>query len=314
MNTRDWFWQLDHLLARVAGMLGVRISRDRPVDCIDSGMHPVAAYYAANGRPVAFDAPLERLRGLGANAFACHVESNHPYVLALLDYRSGLYSEYSGSVLETFYRCCQPRTASEHLGVDCLPEVSVLKELPPEMAVLPWQKETPDEWWRIVRRSVVKDQKRIAEGGVVSEADWHFFGPMSPAAGRREWRRLVDLYHAMKTQGYRRSPRLEGDVTGQLLLDDRDSSCWAFCVLGGGQHRSAVAGAIGHRSIPVRLAANRTPIVVRSHVDYWPQVQSGLFTISSALEVFDRIVAGRQPFPWNGRRNVAGPENADAVV
>lgn len=311
MRIEDWRYRLNQLLVRVADGMGLRITRARPVDFTGGGMHPVAAYYAANSRSVVFDATLKHLRGLGANGFACHKDSNHPFVVALHDYQSGRRTEYAGSVLEHFHSSFQPQNAAEYLGARPSEVDSDLKKLPPEMAVLPWQNETPEEWRQTLWRSLVKDQKPFSLGTPLNIFDWNYFGPMSHDAGLREWRRLLALYSTMKREGYRRSSKHQGDIAGQLLLDDRNGDGWRFWIHGGGQHRAGVAGALGYSTVPVRLVAGRTPLVVRSHVSHWPQVRAGLFSQQTALRVFDQVFAGKQPFPWSLERRLVETGSSD---
>lgn len=287
--------KLDTWMVRFVDRLGVQIVPARPLDLSGQLLHPSEAYYRANGRPVVFDVPLARMRGLGASAFPCSQDSAHPYVRSLIEYRDGAVTGYEGSALERFYSEFQPTTVADYLGFKpCERDRSA--SLPSHAAILPWESTTPQAREASVRHAVSQEQaKRRRAGHELSVGDWHLFGPMSPDAGRYAWDRLVDSFHSIDQQGYVRSNRVDGDIRGQVLLDERDPESWCFWVWGGGQHRSAALGALGHESAPVRFLRNRVPLILRTHARYWPQVVDGSITVESALCVFDRMVEGRQP-------------------
>jgi hypothetical protein len=56
-----------------------------------------------------------------------------------------------------------------------------------------------------------------------------------------------------------------------------------------GQHRFAMAGAVGLDTVPARVLG----VVRREDARYWPQVVNGTFSIAGAEQVFDRIFDAR---------------------
>lgn len=286
--------KLDAWVVQVADRAGVQIVPARPIDLTGQLCHPAEAYYRANGRSAVFDVPLARMRGLGASAFPCSQDSSHPYVRSLSDYREETVTAYEGSALERFYSQFQPGTAADYLGY--MPqEGDRSASLPPHQAVLPWESTTPEARQASVTHAVTVEQGQRRAGVELGLADWHLFGPMSADAGRHAWQRLVETLHSIEHRGYQRSNRVDGDIRGQVLLDERDSERWCFWVLGGGQHRAGALGALGYEYSPVRFLRSRAPLILRCHAPYWPQVVNGSIMVESALRVFDRMIEGRQP-------------------
>ncbi|WP_006746542.1 hypothetical protein [Thioalkalivibrio paradoxus] len=286
--------RLDDWVLEIADRLGVQVSRARPVELRGGEVHPLEAYYRANGRNVVIDVPLGRMRGMGASAFPCHKDSNHPYIRTLIEYECG-HVRYAGSALERFYAQFRPANAAEYLG--CAPRGSGYASMnAPYEAVLPWEHTDPAARAMSIRRTLLKEQRSRLKSRAIDLDDWHLFGPMSADAGEYAWKRLVGVFQSIQASGYKRSGRFDGDIQGLVLLDDRypDNQRWCLYVTGG-HHRSAVLGALGHETAPVRFRRNRPPIIVRSHAPHWPQVVDGMISLESALCIFDRIMEGRSP-------------------
>jgi len=285
---------LDNWLLMVSDLLGLRVSRAATADFSQCLLHPSEAYYASNGRPVVFGVPLSRMRGMGSCAYPCSKSSFHPYVLSLLSHHTKDSDGYAGSALELFYKAFTPSNVSEYLGFNPK-KGDNCAYLSPYKAVLPWEAVTPDQRELSVVQSVYKDQRSRRPRAKLQLNDWHLFGPMSQEAGVSAWLRLVEVYESIKRKGYQRSSRIDGDIRGQVLLDDRALETWCFWVWGGGQHRAGALGALGIEFAPVTFLQNRVAIIRRSEAEFWPQVIGGQFTLESAVSVFDRIIEGRQP-------------------
>lgn len=275
--------RLAHLLNARLARAGLRLVRTGPIDLRSAEIEPgvVLARRAARfDRGVVLDIPLERCRNSLGTAFG----EQEPYVATL---RRDATRRYEGSLLEQFYAGCQPRTAAEALGLSA-DEAPGLAALPAPAFTMPWRNESPEAMLR--RRSEWLRQEAAALGLTLSLEDgYNHFGPVTATKGRLEMERLRRVEISVRRSGFQRHDGREGDVTGVLLMQ-RDGF---WCVeIRAGQHRTAVAAALGLTSIPVRFLG---PPVKREDVDYWPQVVAGRITRDGAWRVFDRVMRGDPP-------------------
>ena len=247
-------------------------------------------------RSVLVDVPLPRCRSLLGRTFSA---SSHHYVAAL---NGGPLLSYSGSVLEAYYQQCQPSTASDVLGVhsDDAPGFSTL---PAFAYVVPWEGTDPEEMIT-KRRSWMAADARQFDQQLTLHDGFAAFGPVTPAKGSLEVERLNVLYESIAARGFKRHDSSDGDVEGRLLTDG--SGRWAVKI-GRGQHRVAVAAALGMTSVPVRVTS--LP-VKREEARYWPQVVDGRISPGGAQSVFDRMMRGEPPPSCH--YSIAGPESTNS--
>jgi hypothetical protein len=93
----------------------------------------------------------------------------------------------------------------------------------------------------------------------------------------------------MQREGFRRSVGRDGDVGGQLIIDE---DRWRV-LISPGQHRVVAAAVLGLSHVPVRIGSSGGAFPCRRlDVTSWPQVRRGLFTTRAALAVFDRAFEG----------------------
>lgn len=108
-------------------------------------------------------------------------------------------------------------------------------------------------------------------------------------SGQRNYQQFADLIESVSTRGF----SLEVNAKDPLLVDvleDGNESVWS---LHSGFHRTATLSALGH----TYLYAGRRLVVKRENVSTWPQVVSGDFSESEALQVFDSFLEARL-LPW----------------
>lgn len=108
-------------------------------------------------------------------------------------------------------------------------------------------------------------------------------------SGQRNYQQFADLIESVSTRGF----SLEVNAKDPLLVDvleDGSESVWS---LHSGFHRTATLSALGH----TYLYAGRRLVVKRENVSTWPQVVSGDFSESEALQVFDSFLEARL-LPW----------------
>jgi hypothetical protein len=153
---------------------------------------------------------------------------------------------------------------------------------------MPWVELEPKEALR-KRKAWTRNEAVRHEYPLTMDDGDKMYGPVSQAKGELEVLRLTRLYQSMALRGYQRHGGPDGDIRGWLLAEAGGD--WCFFVWSG-QHRVAVAAALGLTSIPVRI--KHAP-VKREEVMYWPQVAEGRITPAGALTVFDRTMRGDPP-------------------
>jgi hypothetical protein len=150
---------------------------------------------------------------------------------------------------------------------------------------------TLDPTARLERLDRWNREETRGSGPELGEAEGHkHFGPVSARFGRAEHDRYQSLTAAVQRDGF--IPLgVDGYIGAQVLVDGDQ---WVVVITGPGLHRTVVAAALGVD--PLVVAVSRQPrLVHRGDAGHWPGVRCGLFTKSQALELFDRLMAGRPP-------------------
>lgn len=263
------------------------------LDLRDATRDPIEALYIAyNSSPVIY-IPLEKCRAFQFVGFDFS-SVKHPFVQTLVARQEGHCAEYAGSALQAYHRAFQPPNASVVLGLAPDSGSERLKALTALEAVLPWWPDTghlkPENRSRAVR-ATARAEMRAANLPQGIEPSMYWFGPFSERQGEAEVQRLFQVFDKIHEAGFKRNNDADGDIRGAVMLRPDG----AFRVLiNGGEHRAAVAAALGLKDIPIRLHSGVSRnLISRVDVAHWPQVRSGLFTQSQALEIFDRIFDGR---------------------
>jgi hypothetical protein len=213
------------------------------------------------------------------------LSDRHPFVATVID---GSLGRYAGSPLEEYYRRFQPVTAAEAIGLS--PERAPgLADRPNAAYVMPWSDSDPLERLKKVQKWAIKEARQYGVN-LDHHHGYSAFGPVSLEKGELEIMRLRNLCQSMLRSGYLRDDSANGDVGGRLLVG-QDDEIWCINI-DGGQHRVAVAAALGMTRIPMRISL----VPIKSEeVESWQQVRNGVFTTDGALELFDRIMDGRPP-------------------
>ncbi len=300
---------LGGLLTRVRRALAdrgwrIRLMPTDKVDAVDvrqTANHPASILYHGErtAESVLVDLPIDR--GYSIEAFPLAPGGPHPFVCAIQRAEeSSNPREAIRRVLAEYYRTVQPTNAAEWLGLSP-DEVPELANAPCCARLMPWDAETIDERYHGVQ-SLARSENRRYGKPLGIDHGWKLCGPVTEPFLELQTDRLHSLYRSFKEQGLVRHDELDGDIRTAVLIDEHGDWRWLQC--GGGFHRSAVASALGYRTIPVRIWR----LIFREHVDLWPQVASGEFSRRGALKLFDRIFSGRpasvaQPWAAQYRRS-----------
>lgn len=270
-------------LDRIAELVG---RRPGPMDLRDVRIDPFEALRLHKARGVVVEIPLERCRTFGALGFPPTLRAGHPYILAAEAHLAGRLSGYTGSVLEAYYETVRPETAAALLG---LPddEVGALARMEAIEAELPWIGVSGAQKKKQRAAFMASDSAEFNRP-MDLEHGWSFIGPVSSEKGELELSRTRAIVDAIAREGYKVASPAD-HVWGYLLRagDEYAALIW------GGQHRVSALAALGYESMPLLLYPHR--VANRLHADTWPAVTAGSLDRDQALQVFDRLMAGRPP-------------------
>lgn len=231
------------------------------------------------GKEVAFRCPLD-LNIMG-NGFSCNPHGWHPFVEALREYAAGSATSYEGSILETFYQTHQPANAAEAIaGFDRCPPV--FESQPAHVyRLFPWRPKTVGEIESQVRQWTNQENRIHGDEDVTLDLDGYpYHGPVSPKKGRLEYRRLLQIYDRLASQGYDRS------YGHARVVPLRRGTEYRFFVSGGGLHRTAAMASLNYDTIP---AVFEEPVVELEMIEYWPQVRHGVWSRAAAEAYFNHL-------------------------
>lgn len=271
-----------------------KASSMRPLDMSDEkDVNPLGAFYLANGRPVLIQVPLVKCLTLLLLAFPADRAGKSPFIRTLVSFEDGQCKHYKGSILESYYKSFKPKSPTELLGIEEKRD-NVLAELPPIGAPVVWSPEFPQRRVERVRQSI-RDHNQVKEGVRLGEEGGHpYFGPVLPLKGELQFQRLTRVFESIKKSGFKFDKRGINNIEA-ICLTSGDS--WKFFIVSG-NHRVSALAALGYKYATVQLRRQEGigGIVRREDVELWPVVMRGYLTKSEALDVFDRIFAGEQPF------------------
>lgn len=255
-----------------------------PVDLRGLGLDAEAALSRAGNARFVIDLPLADCRGNKTMGFPCVPGAGHPFVETARLLIASPDLPYEQTPLHDFYQRHRPRTAAEHLGVACShPDLA----RHPSTTVYPWAPPpTAREESRRRARIRAENQRHGVDFG--PDDGFAHFGPITARRGDFELARLRRLVLGVRDQGFRIGADRDGVCSAHLLIDGAERRA----LIENGQHRIAVLAALGRHTAPIWVLPRP---VRRSQVASWPGVRAGVFTRDQALDVFDRLMAGRQP-------------------
>ncbi len=288
---------LKKMIIKVLNYSGYNLTKKKhsePIDLRKSSNAPRALpYYSRIDRQILIEVSFEKGRGL--EIFSLFNDSYHPFIvatkfaLASNDYKKALKDK-----LSQYYNLVQPQNASSWLGFDD-GEVPELDNQPAWLTLLPWENLSIEQKMN-GRIDCAKFDNKEHGSRLAIDQGWRNFGPVSQKILDIEVDRLYKLIQSVKKNGIMRKNTESGDIGAIVLMKEDNSYCWV--VEWGGQHRAAVISAMGYKCVPIRV----WQIVERKDAHLWPNVQSGLYSIESALKIFEKIFSGipssKVTLPW----------------
>jgi len=262
-----------------------RVGKSARQDLAHPAMDPLTFEYIPQRRGFAvFNVRMMDVRGFFG--LALMTRQMHPFFWAMSRALDEEDEEVRRQIVETtladYYGAVQPSSA---LDVVDLEEADApgLVGVPSFSFIMPWSPRDVAELTEGRARSVRFEG--IQYGRISNIGDGlTAFGPVTPAKLALEVHRICVLLSSVRRRGF--SPAFfEGPlkVTG---LRRGDSYRWST---ESGQHRFAMAGAVGLNTVPARVLG----VVRREDARYWPQVVNGTFSVAGAEKVFDRIFDAR---------------------
>lgn len=191
----------------------------------------------------------------------------HPFICALKMYhRTGNVSKVI-EVLEDYSNNVSIKTANDSIGVNLK---SLQAPTNAEDVFFPWIPFNKD--------ALMKGN--LAENLIHGYYSYETIAtpPLSNKKIDVETKRLIDVYKSIKKNGYDIKKSIEAD-----LLIRGDEYRW---VIIHGHHRAAALEAIGEFDKIIVKIRNTIRI---DEVKYWPEVQSGVFTIEEAMKAFCNV-------------------------
>lgn len=265
------------------------------VDLRDRTEDPRTARYF--DKPIVIEAPVAHAR---CKRMPRALDHTHPFVRAVLEAVTQIDPRKSMKrTLAQYYACVQPTTHLDCLGIP-EPGWSVCPK-PPQCVhntVLPWSDLTDTEKGLT---AIVRSGKPVL--APVAEHGNQHVGPVSDEKLELEARKLHSLMESIASRGLYRHNGDDGDILVDVLWASANEWRW---MVRQGQHRAAVAAALGYTTVPVRVAT----VIERDEFTVWPNVTSGLYPPELALQVFDRFFDATPPpvlNPWYAAIGIPHP-------
>lgn len=270
----------------VARRFGWRLTKTQPqrvpaaVDLRDRANDPrTVSYYE---KPIVIDALVAHAR---CKRIPMALDHTHPFARAVLNAASSKEPQQAiEQTLSRYYDTVQPTSLFDCFGVpNHLMPVSLATPQTTHNALLPWS--SPE----VTDKSItpILQDNQVVYAPITDHGNQHL-GPVSPEKLRLEVHKLQVLMRSMAKNGLQRHDGDDGDIVADVLWGADGSWRW---LVRQGQHRAAVAAALGFEGVPVRVAS----IIRRDDVDAWPNVLAGLFPRALALDIFDRFFAATAP-------------------
>lgn len=257
-------------IKEVIGRLGYRLERNRTLHPLSGDPREIP--YLKNLPYSVVD--LSTDRGAGLRFYSLTGNTSHPFVYGLLKSRKDEVPEKAlFRILKKYSELVTFQSPNEYLGFvneEVFPEGNHPYEF-----TYPWSVVLPAE--RKVLYLSINRQENLRCG--FNSREYLEGSPVSDEKITVETKRLITLLRSIEKNGYR--PQYRDALNCFILMKDGE---WKWFVESG-QHRAAVLSALGHETI----SAHVRQIVRREEVALWPAVQSGIYTESSALDLFDRM-------------------------
>lgn len=238
---------------------------------------PIEAIYEwLSGREVYFMAPIQYC--VAANGFGFGPDSWHPFVATAKNLLSAPQTSYETSVLEHYYDMYQPKCSASAMFASSPPRSGV-PSVAPYVLHPPWdvkplleRKSHVEFWAKAFQKESGLDPAKTH--GI------HFHGPVSSERGSIEIDRLRRVVRSFKDRGW--DPEISVATCVVILRGEE-----IRFLVKAGNHRTAVAGALGLSRIP--LSFERPAIVRQDEAEHFTRVVDGTWSPEAARKYIDHL-------------------------
>jgi len=280
-------------LIKRAKLIGMEYPSNFPVDFRGLTTDAENALSRAAGRPVLLNQPIDLFRGLFPIGYRLAADAGHPHVLEAQAYIRRKQGLTTSSPLEDYFNIVQPSRAIEVLGITPDASLSGIEQYSLDEAALPWAGKLGKHVSK-ARNGWLANDVREHLGSMhplVKKVQGYFFlsGPVTQEYIDFEKLRIKRVVNSIQSNGYdlalsEGAPQMEA-----MLLSSSTDHC---LVIRKGQHRAAALAALGYKEVPIII---NPKVIRREEVANWPAVIAKNMSENEALQVFDRLIAGKAP-------------------
>lgn len=254
-----------------------------PLDLSNRGFKSIyEVLYVAGRNELIVNAPLRNLRIFGVAGHVVDEKSINPFVKTSKDILKGNFDAQKSALAEFSQAFC-PASVEERLGFEL--KNKQYAKMRPESLILPWHNILPSQAANYLFECEISESKQYSHD-CSKEDGSKYFGPMSSTKKELEFLRLKELCEVIRLNGYKKFNGNFENANVEILVKG-DSAVY---LVRGGQHRVAVAAALGIKKIPVQVSPGL--VFRREHICYMPAVIKGYYTVDEAEMIFDRIFDG----------------------
>jgi hypothetical protein len=191
----------------------------------------------------------------------------HPFVQTLKEYKENKKISYKKTEMARYYKNFNPSNFSQVItGTNEIIELININKFD---FLYPWSKKKVT-------------QKAEYNLNLKKHGSQHF-GPVSDPKMKVEFSRLINLYHSIKTNGYKPRSHALG-----YFLDDNNGN--KVLILTAGHHRVPVMTMLGYKYIPIQLYNMPRTFVNLHEIDNWPFVINNFFKKETAKKIFYKFI------------------------
>ena len=200
----------------------------------------------------------------------------HPFVQTLKEYIEKSNLRYEDSTLAKLYSQYRPNNIQEVL-LDHLPQpVHPLCNWPPDYDLIRWI-------WVLNPRSIRTHLNRLSNKPC--SGGWLFFGPHTNEYGRKEFKRLIQVFESIRSNGYQSVLTETDPVNGYFL---KQGNQFRFVLLQG-NHRVSALKVLGFKNVDVYIKKGHPAVIDRAKLHQWSEHGGGIYPSELAFHLFDTL-------------------------
>ncbi|MDA8612555.1 hypothetical protein N9L10_01180 [Candidatus Pelagibacter bacterium] len=276
---KNKFKKLINKLLSAINLKIIKLNVFDPHDFTNIKINPLTAQYLSGYRPMVINISLKN--GRTSNWFEMSDESLDPAIFAI---KNALKKDLEGedlykdilNTLKENHSLMKCKNASHSLNIESNDDEDI-KKYPWWAIVHPWDDYTFEDKIKNypydIKRNREKNGMHIASSdpNIIIKENYENSWPSHA-------KQYVNLINKIKEHGFQYGSEY-GYVSAEIFIE-KNKLCWKPGAEG--NHRMAVAAALGFKNIPVLV----TKIIRLDELEYWPNVVKGLFSKDQAKKIF----------------------------